>query len=339
MNPAVLPPNGIARFYRGGPAIAALRGAEPEGDRVPEDWIASVTEAFGEPGVGLSRLPDGALLRSAIGADPEAWLGAEHVGRHGADPALLVKLLDAGQRLPVHVHPGGPFAREHLGTRYGKTEAWIVIGGTGAVAAGWRAEVPEATLRDWVDRQDVGSLIGALHTVPVTAGDAVFVPAGVAHAIGEGLLIVELQEPSDMSVMLEWAGQGIPDAEAATLGLGWDTALRCVERDARDPGALAGPARARGGVQRALGESADPFFRADWLRPLEGTVELEPGYSVLVILEGSGTLDAVDAEPLVLRRGDTVVVPFAAGAARLTGEIRALRCRPSDPAAPVARKR
>ena len=49
-------------------------------------------------------------------------------------------------------------------------------------------------------------MLGALHRVPVAAGDAIFVPAGMPHAIGEGLLIVELQEPTDLSVLLEWEG-------------------------------------------------------------------------------------------------------------------------------------
>ena len=62
MRPVVLPPNGIPRFYRGGPEIAALRGGEPAGERVPEDWVGSTTTVFGDDELGLSRLPDGTLL-------------------------------------------------------------------------------------------------------------------------------------------------------------------------------------------------------------------------------------------------------------------------------------
>ena len=64
----------------------------------------------------------------------------------------------------------------------------------------------------------------------MSAGDAVFVPAGAPHAIGDGMLIVELQEPTDLSILLEWEGFGIDDEQAATLGLGWDVALASVER-------------------------------------------------------------------------------------------------------------
>ena len=332
MNPVVLPPNPVARFYLGGPAIAALRGAEPAGDHVPEDWVGSTTEAFGEPGVGLSRLADGRLLRDAIEAEPEAWLGAAHVARYGPDPALLVKLLDAGERLPVHAHPSGPFARARLGTRFGKTEAWIVVAGEGEVAVGWREPVAAETLRGWIAAQDADAMLGALHRVPLRPGDALFVPAGVAHAIGAGLLIAELQEPSDMSVLLEWQGHGIADEREATLGLGWDVALESVELGVTDPATLA-PAPAGGPVRSLLPHAADPFFRADALAPDGGEVELEPGFSVLLVVAGAGRLDA-GSEPLALSAGDNVAIPHAAGPVRLSGTLRALRCRPPHPDAP-----
>jgi mannose-6-phosphate isomerase len=339
VKPMVLPPNGVRRFYRGGPAIAALRGAPPPGPdaREPEDWVGSATEAFGEPGVGLSVLGDGRLLRDVVGDDPEAWLGAAHVARWGSDPALLVKLLDAGERLPVHVHPDGPFAREHLGTRFGKTEAWIVVGGSGVVHLGWREDVGLEQLQAWMSSQDAPAMLDALHPLELSVGDAVFVPAGVAHAIGEGLLIAELQEPSDMSVMLEWDGHGISGEAEATLNLGWPTALTCVETTARDATPLRGPSREGGDsasaatppTARALPPAADAFFRADWLG--DGA-ELAQGFAVLLVLEGAGSLEAADGSTLPVARGDNVVIPYAAGVSRLTGDgVRALACRPADP--------
>src|SRR5439155_27078643 len=103
------------------------RGILATDDHAPEDWIGSTTTSFGEQTRGLTVLPDGRLLRDAIAAAPTAFLGPAHEQRLGADPALLVKLLDAGQRLPVHFHPEEDFARTHLGSAHGKTEAWIVV--------------------------------------------------------------------------------------------------------------------------------------------------------------------------------------------------------------------
>ena len=330
--PVVLPPNGVPRFYRGGAEIAALRGTKPAGERVPEDWVGSMTTVFGDDELGLSRLEDGTLLRDAAAADPEAVFGPEHAAARGADPGLLVKLLDAGQRLPVHVHPDGSFAREALGSPYGKTEAWIVIGTSrpdATVSAGFRDDVRPDTLARWVREQDHAALLGALNPLPVEPGDAVFVPAGVAHAIGEGVLLVELQEPTDLSVLLEWEGFGIDDAGEATLGLGWDVALRCVEHSGRDAARLRGNGAGDGAVTRLLPRAADRFFRAERIAPAPDA-EIERGFAILVITEGAGRLEAEAAggEPLDLKRGDTVLLPWAAGRCRLTGDLVAVACRP-----------
>ena len=75
------------------------------------------------------------------------------------------------------------------------------------------------------------------------------------HAIGDGILIAELQEPTDLSILLEWDGFGIDDEQAATLGLGWDVALASVERTARDASALRGP-RGDGAVSELLPAAA-----------------------------------------------------------------------------------
>ena len=116
------------RFYRGGARIAAFRGEPgPAPEREPEDWVASTTTLFGEQALGLSALPDGRLLAEAVVKNPVAWLGQAHVDAFGADTRLLVKLLDAGQRLPVHAHPHVSFASEHLGRAHGKAEAWYIL--------------------------------------------------------------------------------------------------------------------------------------------------------------------------------------------------------------------
>ncbi len=324
--PVKLPPNPIRHFYRGGPAIAELRGIDVGGDHSTEEWIGSAATLFGESERGLSRLPDGTLVRDALAADPEAWLGAGHVARFGANPALLVKLLDAGERLPVHHHPDGAFAREHLGLEFGKTEAWLVIAARpGAlVNVGWRADVDEQTLAAWVAEQDHDALLGALHPLEVSAGDAIFVPAGVAHAIGDGILIVELQEPTDLSILLEWDGFGIETEAQATLGLGWERALGSVERSARDAQALRGP-RATGALAELLPAAAAPFFRAQRIAPGGGSITLPAGFAVVLVVDGAGTLAGLD-----VTRGDALLVPHAAGPVSAGGDLVAIVCRPPE---------
>jgi mannose-6-phosphate isomerase len=324
VKPQVLPPNVLRHFYAGGARIAALRGIELESDHMPEEWIGAVSTTFGDADRGLSRLADGTLVRDAVAADPEAYLGAEHVARFGPDPALLVKLLDAGQRLPVHFHPGRAFAREALASPYGKTEAWIIVEAEpgASVHAGFTHAVDPAQVREWMRAQDAAAMLGALHELPVAAGDALLIPAGTPHAIGAGILLVELQEPTDFSVLLEWDGFELSEDDGH-LRLGWERALRGLDHDGRLR-AMPGPS----GARHMLPDAGDPYFRAE--RMANGAA-LDPGFSILVGLAGSGTL-ATEAGELPFGRGSAVLVPHAAGAGELRGEVRAIRCRPPDPA-------
>ncbi|MBE9376257.1 class I mannose-6-phosphate isomerase [Saccharopolyspora sp. HNM0983] len=333
--PLPLPANQPRQFYRGGGSIAELRGTDGAAEYGPEDWVASTTSRFGFAESGLSPLPDGLLLRDAVQRNPQEWLGAEHIAAFGDSTALLVKLLDAGQRLPVHCHPSDRFARQHLGSRFGKTEAWIVVGTAGAdpvVYLGFREDVDAATVARWVGTQDSSTMLGALNRIPVRPGDTVHVPAGTPHAIGPGVFLVELQQPTDFSITLEWEGF-LSGAEAAFLGLDQETALHTLNRSGLGDATLAELITRtgdRGGARiPLLAESAVPFFRAERLQP-GGGIELEPSFGVLIALSGHGRLDWSDGS-LPLHRGATIVIPHAAEPVRLVGDCTLVHCRPPAP--------
>jgi mannose-6-phosphate isomerase len=330
VKPQLLPPNVLRHFYAGGARIAAFRGLELDSDHMPEEWLGAVNTAFGSADRGLSRLDDGTLVRDAVAAEPAAWLGPDHVRRHGSDPGLLVKLLDAGQRLPVHFHPGRAFAREALGLAHGKTEAWIIVEAEpGAnVNAGFTRPVELDEVREWMRAQDSRAMLEALHELPVTAGDAIFIPAGTPHAIGAGILMVELQEPTDLSVLLEWDGFELSEDDGH-LDLGWSRALEALDRSAWDPDRVAELRAPRVDSGSLLPRAADPYFRAE---RLTGGSPIDPGFSVLVGLAGSGTL-AMEGGELPFGRGSAVLVPFASGTGELQGDVEALRARPPHAAA------
>ena len=306
-----------ARFYAGGPRIRDFRGLEPApADEVlhtPEDWVGSTTTVFGSPSVGLTTLPDGRLLRDAVEADPESWLGATHVERHGTD-LILVKLLDAGERLPVHIHPDVPFAKTHLGLGHGKTEGWVALADADAHVA-FSRDVSREELRAWVDGQDVEAMLAAMHRIPVRAGDAVYLPAGLPHAIGEGNFVVELQEPTDLSILLEWDGYPIDGVVDGHLGLGFDVALEAVDRRGRTReevlALIAEPGR-----DGSLFPQADEFFRA---HRLGAGGRWEAGFAVVIVTAGAGEL-VTAAGRTAVAAGTTVLVPWSAGDVELSGD-------------------
>lgn len=322
VRPLELGPNQIGRFYRGGARIEAFRGLPPSGVDAPEDWVASTTTVFGEDELGLSRVDGGLRLGDLFAAEPDAFFEPAYLAAYGADPNVLIKLLDAGERLPVHFHPDASFAAEHLGGAHGKTEAWVFLEAEpdAAVHVGFARDIGEDELAEKVAAQEIEALIGAMTRLPVRAGDSIFVPAGVPHVIGEGILLLELQEPSDLSLLLEWKSMS---EEEAFLGLPRKLALSAITRTPADLGHLT----SRRGATLFPAE-ADRFFRAELVG--EGD-ELEPGFSVLIVAGGEGELRTERAKAVALRRGSVVLVPFASGAAEVTGSVRAIRCRPPVP--------
>lgn len=325
MKPVALSPNQPAdRFYRGGAKIAAFRGVPSAGARTPEDWIAAVNPLFGEESLGLTRLPTGQFLKDAIAADPRAWLGAPHVERYGADAKLLTKLLDAGERLPVHLHPTTPFAAHHLGCAHGKTEAWIMLE-PGQVHLGWREPMTVEVIGGLVETQDTAAMLAAMHCLEVDAGDGVLVPAGMPHAIGAGSFLLEVQEPEDLSILLEWEGFAIDGRRDGHLGLGFDVALTATDCAPRSEAEVEGlVVRAAGAPARRslLPDDATPFFRVDAV-PVDGPQTLPAAYSVLVVVDG---LVEIAGEPYPA--GSVLLTPHGAGDLGLAGRGLVYRARP-----------
>jgi len=290
----LLPSNQVEHFYLGGDRIAALRGG-PGGPYRPEEWLGSTTTMAADPQRGASVLADGGLLRDAVRADPYGWLGPEHVDSYGASTELLVKLLDAGQRLPVHLHPDRAFAQRHLGVPHGKTEAWIVLqADEGAqVRLGFARPMRLTDVRAMVDRQDVRALVAALRSLPVRPGDAVLVPAGLPHCIDAGIFLVELQEPTDLSILLEWRDLPVDGSRQGHLGLGFDTALQALHLAALDDDDLDSMVLPAGrladkGIASLLPAAADPYFRAHRVPAQEPGEQLDAGFAVALVTRGDG---------------------------------------------------
>jgi mannose-6-phosphate isomerase len=330
-------------YYDGGAGIDRFRGRSPGTTDGPEDWVgstcrlpASILGPDGPPDAGLSTTPDGHVLLDLVRADPDGWLGAPLAQRFGGDSGLLVKLLDAGERLPVHCHPTRAFAGDHLGSLFGKTEGWIIMDAApgSTVWLGLSDDVDVTTLRRWVDQQDVSSMLTAMNEIEVHAGQVVYVPAGLPHSIGPGVLLTELQEPTSFSVLAEHERFGL-DEQQATLGLGWDVALACFDlggyRGDRLAALLPEPAERSvqpgGTVVDLFPAAADEFFAARRVR-CTATVTLDAaGFAVLVVTHGSGRIGWDDGDAAVAR-GDTWVVPFDAGAITFTGALEAIVCLP-----------
>ena len=334
--PAKLPSNQFDHFYRGGDRIGALRHG-PGGPMRPEEWIGSVTTRFGATEQGLSKLPDGAYLKDAIASDPIGWLGEEHFSHFGLSIEVLVKLLDPDQRLPVHFHPNKAFAKAHLGLDHGKTEAWIILeapAGAG-VGLGFKERQNKDELLELVRSQDSSALLASLRRSEVSVGDAIFVPAGVAHAIDSGIFVLELQEPTDLSALLEWEGFAVDGTKDGHLGLGFETVTDALMldplSDAEFNSLVMRNVFSGGPLRSVLPIKADGYFRAH-LSP--GVGDFESGFAIGLVLDGTGEIIFANAPTMQINKGDALVIPHAAGAYSVTGA-NVIICRP--PIAELAR--
>ena len=311
-DPVALPPNRIGRFYQGGAELEAFRNLpSPTDANQPEDWVGSVTSVWqpsGQTDTGLSRLPDGRPLRDLAG-----------------DTGVLVKLLDAAERLPIHCHPSRPFAQRVLDSAYGKAEAWIVLATRqipGAeppnIRLGWRDGVSRPRLADWLELQRAEEMLAAMRMRAVAPGDVWFVPAGVPHAIGPGVFMVEVQEPTDFSIVAEWSGFPVSESDAS-LGRGWEVMLDAFDREPMTEERLDSLHQS----PRIVAESAalvetslvdqPPFFSASRL-VVRGAAKwpFADAFTVGIVLGGSGSVSGASTQ-VTLERGVTFVMPAVAG--------------------------
>lgn len=334
--PSKLPSNQFDHFYRGGNRIGALRNG-PGGPMRPEEWIGSITTRFGEAEQGLSRLNDGTLLRDAIKNDADGWLGADHVKNFGLSTEILVKLLDPDQRLPVHYHPNKAFAKTHLGLDHGKTEAWIILEApTGSgVGLGFSETQNKDELLKLVRAQDSAALLKSLRRKEVKVGDAVQVPAGVAHAIDSGIFVLELQEPTDLSALLEWEGFAVDGIKDGHLGLGFETVTDALKlnplTDTEFDSLITSNIFSGGGLRSVLPIKSDGYYRAH-LAP--GIGDFPAGFAVALVLDGTGSISFANASEMAIAKGDAIVIPFSAGTFTVSGA-NVIVCRP--PLAELAR--
>lgn len=161
-----------------------------------ESWECS-THPDG-PSTVVTGEHQGKTLRDVLLMHPE-YLGS-HVNDKAVLP-ILVKLIDAKEDLSIQVHPNDHYAYENEDGQLGKSEFWYVLEAEedarliyGFHHPTTRQQVEEALLNHTLDNH--------LQAVPVSAGDAFFIEAGTVHAIGKGIVLVEVQESSNLTYRL-----------------------------------------------------------------------------------------------------------------------------------------
>ncbi len=165
--------------------------------------IAHCGESWELSGVqdDISVVSDGFLKGNSLEELIEVYMG-ELVGekvydQFGTEFPLLIKYIDANDRLSIQVHPDDELAKERHGA-YGKTEMWYVVqADVGAeLISGFNRTIDRET---YLIALQNGKLEDLLQFDPVKQGDVFFIPAGRVHGIGKGIVVAEIQQTSDVT--------------------------------------------------------------------------------------------------------------------------------------------
>jgi mannose-6-phosphate isomerase len=222
---------------------------------------------------------------------------------------LLIKLLDAQEKLSLQVHPPAAKAVELRGDP--KTELWFIADAVpGAeLYVGLKRGVTRA---DFERRIRDGSVAECFHRVPVRPGDSMFLPSGRVHAIGAGLVIFEIQQNSDTTYrVFDWNRVGL-DGQPRELHV--PQSLASIDFNDFEP-ALAAGAEITGHNFRSRRLVDHPLFKVDHFRVANSSsVKLPPGrMQILGVVSGE-----VRAGEAVMRAGEFCLLPASLPTTELT---------------------
>ena len=249
-----------------------------------------------------------------------------------ADPAqpfpVLTKIIDAREALSVQVHPDDAYAQRVEHQPVGKTECWYILAAEpGAeLVLGWQRDTDRA---EYERRVADGTLGEILRRVPVTPGQAFYLPAGTLHAIGAGIQLFETQQASDLTYRIfDWNRTG---ADGKTRQLHVAKAADVLDFRATLPGAVSQLTFAAEGVERTVA-IADRRFAVERVRITGAGASLGTSGRPVAIMAMGGPLSLAGADGTVtnLRAWETAVLPAAAGRATFAqpGEALVVRIDP-----------
>lgn len=220
---------------------------------------------------------------------------------------LLIKLIDAERPLSIQVHPSDEYALAHEG-QLGKTEMWVVLEAEpgGFIYYGFERPV---TREEFARRIGDGTLPEILHRVPAKPGDVFFIPSGTLHAIGQGLVVAEIQQNSNVTYRVFDYNRLGPDGKPRPLHV--EKALEVTNLCPVQPMDF-GP---------HLGKC--PYFTVDRKRGGFQSVCDQESFQALLISEGAGRV-ACGMEVLDVKKGDCLFLPAGSGAYWVEGDCETL---------------
>ncbi len=325
--------NRVFRVYTGGKLFSDFFGDDSTDGFYPEEWVASSVKALNEGSTdeyeGVSKIRGTDIyLNDAVENYKKEILGSRD------DLGILTKILDSAIRLPVQAHPDKAFSEKYFSSKYGKEESWIILATRpdAKIFFGFKDGVTLEDFEKAIDESENGGneMENLLCSISVKAGDVIYIPAKMVHAIGCGCLLLEVQEPTDFTIQPErWCGEYKLSDREMYLGLDREKALECFDIGKKYPAPLIPKtiSEAQGVIYEAIiDESITTSFAVRSVTLSGGNFELSRGASVYVITEGDGEITG-DGYKTSVKKGDYFLMPEnAKGKFSVTGNLKMVEC-------------
>ncbi len=315
----------LKSYLWGGRRLIEEYGKKSDTDTVAEAWECSTHPAGSS--VIASGIYTGRLLADLLRVQP-TLLGKKYA--HLGELPILIKLIDAKKDLSVQVHPNDEYAKNHEQGERGKTEMWYVLeaDSDANLVYGFNHDMSKENLRQSLEN---GTVSRYLQKIPAQTDEVYYIPAGLVHALGAGVVVAEIQESSDLTYRLYDYDRLDKDGKKRELHI--DKAIDVAHLKKSDrPKQPVRVLRYQPGVARELLCCCQYFLVERLLVNVISTGKLlsfmasVDCFEVLLCINGSGVL-INDSESLAIAKGDCIFLPAGAAVSVREGNLQLLRIR------------
>jgi len=271
-------------------------------ESIGESWEISAVED------NISVVSNGILADNDLQELIEVYMG-DLVGDHiyekfGIEFPLLIKYIDANDDLSIQVHPDDETAKERHNA-YGKTEMWYMVDAEkdASLVLGFNREIDKAS---YLQALHQNKLMDLLNVQKVKKGESFFIPAGLVHAIGKGCFIAEIQQTSDITYRIYDYNR--KDAHRNTRKLHTDLATDVIDYSYHPRHKVNYTPQDNQSVQLVK----CPYFTTNLLvfdRDIEKEYVHLDSFVIYMCLQGKFTITTGECDPVVVSKGETVLVP------------------------------
>ena len=295
-------------YLWGGTRLIDEFGFESDSEKAAEAWMLSCHKD-GNSIVKNGKYA-GLTLQQAI-----ELLGADTLGKKAADFTyfpILIKLIDAKDRLSVQVHPNDEYALANEG-EYGKTEMWYVVDcdDDAKLIYGFNQDITQG---EFLERINNNNLSPVCNYVPVKKGDVFFIEAGTMHAIGKGILIAEVQQNSNTTYRVSDYGRLGADGKPRPLHVEQSLAVTTAPATPVEECIFHTESGADNEMQILMENQYYQVSRmqvrgkANWVQ--------EKGFRIVTVLEGYGMINGT-----AVKKGEHFILPDSFGEVTAEGDM------------------